>query len=240
MMITLPNFLTPVRHTISRVLPELVRRTGRKMFGHDTMSITEYRRKYDLSQLQACERALNRHGYSLTQFSSILYFGCGLGRLTAYLPGIAQRASLFGCDVDVDSVAVCRRQCPSGTFYVNAPQVPLEYEDDQFDFIWSYSVFTHFSEPAHEMWLKELARVLAPGGVMLHTTHSSEYLQCVATFSPAALDKYHLPNGVEGFIQDEKGYHFQPFDPIRANHHKQGVRNRRLAPCHRLNFGGVR
>jgi SAM-dependent methyltransferase len=188
------------------------------MFGHDTISISEYRRKYDLSQIQACERSLNRHGYSLTRFSSILDFGCGLGRLTEYLTGIAQRAALFGCDVDADSVTVCQRQCPSGNFYVNAPQAPLEYEDEQFDFIWSYSVFTHFSEPVHVMWLKELARVLAPGGVMLHTTHSSEYLRCIATFNPAALDKYQLPDGVEGFIQDKQIYHFQPFDPMTPDY----------------------
>ncbi len=111
------------------------------------------RRLVQMNQLQVFETLLRRHGRSLGQFRSILEFGCGYGRLTRYLFTLAPQAEIFGCDVSARDIAFCSRTYPKGHFSVNQPTPPLHLPDAQFDFIFSYSVFTHLSEANHKDWL---------------------------------------------------------------------------------------
>jgi SAM-dependent methyltransferase len=168
---------------------------------------------YCLNQLQKFEAVLNRNGYSMRQFSSILEFGCRYGRLTRYLFDLVPQARVFGCDILKEGILDCRRKYPRGVFTVNDPAPPLNFEDAQFDLIYSYSVFTHLSESNHAAWLKELARLLRPGGVMLHTTHSYEYLTRAAMFSPESIEKYRLPEPFDAFIRAPHPYHYVVDNP---------------------------
>ena len=171
-------------------------------------SVDWFEKAYNINQLQRFEAVLNRNGYSLRQFSSILDFGCGHGRLTQYLFDIAPQARVFGCDVRNDLVAECRRKYPNGGFITNDPTPPLSFDDAQFDLIYSYSVFTHLSESNHAAWLEELAGKLNPGGVMLHTTKSYESLRRMAMFSAESVEKYKLPELVDAFIQSTHRYYY--------------------------------
>ncbi len=177
------------------------------------MSAEEAENRYNLNQLQRFESVLNGHGRSLRQFSSTLDFGCRSGRLTQYLSWLAPQAEVYGCDVDTEEVAECRRICPGGHFYANGLMPPLQYADEQFDLIWSYGVFTSLPEANHVSWLEELARVLRPGGMMLHTTHSYEYLRRASMFSPHSLEKYAYTEPVEKFIQSGQGYYYIVHNP---------------------------
>ena len=112
-----------------------------------------------------------------------------------------------------EGIQDCRRKFPRGVFITNEPTPPLGFEDEQFDLIYSYSVFTHLAEPNHAAWLKELGRLLRPGGVMLHTTHSYEYLKRAAVFSRESIEKYRLPEPVEAFIQLPDRYHYVMDNP---------------------------
>ena len=180
---------------------------------HRRPPVAWLRKAYTLNQLQRFETVLNRKDRSLQQFSSILEFGCGFGRLTQYLFEIVPRAHVFGCDVRSDDVAECRQKYPQGCFIVNDPTPPLGFDDAQFDLIYSYSVFTHLSEPNHAAWLEELARTLRPGGVMLHTTKSHESVRRMAMFSPESLTKYGLPEPADVFIQSTPRYHYVVDNP---------------------------
>lgn len=51
----------------------------------DIIPDDERYRRWTLSQLQKIEAVLSQNGYSIQQFSSILDFGCGFGRLTQFL-----------------------------------------------------------------------------------------------------------------------------------------------------------
>lgn len=164
--------------------------------------------RYNLNQLQRFESVLNRYGWSLRQFRNILDFGCGYGRLTQYLFTLIPEAQVFGSDVSARDITWCRGRYPAGYFVVNDWKPPHPLRANQCDLIFSYSVFTHLSEQNHKEWLKELSRVLKPGGVMIHTTHSYECLRRLVLFSPERLAKYRLGMGMEEFIRSGKGYHY--------------------------------
>jgi len=199
--------------TVAERLPPSARRMAAWLRHVGSPQIPDLERRYNLNQLQRFEAVLNRHGRSLRSCPSMLEFGCGEGRLTQYLFTVAPDASIWGCDVRPEAIAAARRRWPSGRFLVNQPVPPLPVADAQFDLVYSYSVFTHLSEPNHLAWLGGLARVLKPGGAMLHTVHSCEYLRRVARFSPAALEKYRFPEPVEAMLQAAPAYYYIADNP---------------------------
>ena len=203
---------------IKRLLPPSARRVARRVLRRGRWSLAEHETRYNLNQVQGYEAVLNRHGLSLRQFSRILDFACGPGRLTQYLFSLAPQAEVYGCDPDEDVVIECRRKCPKGRFYVSDPMPPLAYEDEQFDLIWSYSIFTSLPESLHKLWLRELTRTLRPGGVMLHTTHSYEYLRRTLTFSPHRLEKYEFPDSAGAFMKSGSGYYYIADNPLTPDY----------------------
>ena len=164
--------------------------------------------RYEMNHLQAFDATLKKVGRSLSDATSILDFGCGKGRLAKHMIRLAPQARFHGVDVLPGSLAHCRRIIPSGSFSLNGTTPPLEFPDESFDLIYSYSVFTHLSEANHKAWLRELARLLKPGGVMLHTTHSEETIWRIARYSPANIVKYGLSVLPENFDAEAPEYHY--------------------------------
>ena len=191
---------------IGRKLIALSRTVSQRLLPDD--HVPGVRLRYTLNQLQKMEFALRGVGRSFRAASSILEFGCGSGRLTRHLPALAPGVAIVGCDVVSRCVETCRRRYPAATFVRNEWCPPLPFEDGRFDLVFSYSVFTHLSERNHRDWLKELARVLRPAGIMLHTTHSHECLARMAMFSPGSLAKYAFGADVPAFVAGATGYHY--------------------------------
>jgi len=119
--------------------------------------------------------ALARQGTAPEELGALLDFGCGCGRVTrrwASLDGVG----VAGSDTSVDAVAWCRRNLPFARFSVNGPAPPLAFADESFDLVYALSVFTHLEEEAQLAWMRELRRVLRPGGLLLVTTHGAAYV----------------------------------------------------------------
>lgn len=193
------------------------RRIARK-WGRGLPSFAELWKGYNLNQIQRYESLLKHHGLSLNGFFSILDFGCGRGRHSKHLCSLATQAKLYGCDIDNIALGEAQRQCPRAEFSSIGVLPPLDYDDGQFDLIFSFAVFTQLSETGHQAWLKELARILKPGGVMIHTTHSYEYLRRVAMFSPEYLAKYQIQQPIEEFIASNQGYYYIPYGPATPDY----------------------
>jgi SAM-dependent methyltransferase len=117
--------------------------------------------------------------------SRVLDFGCGWGRLTRFLARDVEPGRLYGCDPVEQILDVCRE---SGVPAVLARSefVPERLPFDvEFDLAFSFSVFTHISEPAHESCLRALHAALRPSALLILTVRPPEYLWFSELMRPA-------------------------------------------------------
>jgi len=123
------------------------------------------------------EKVLGRHALSLSMFHTILDFGCGCGRVLRCLgPRSDPRPLPYGTDMDAEAIAWCQAHYGRhAQFAVNAPAPPMDFADDFFDFVYSISVFTHLPEDMQFAWLRELQRVVKPGGYLLLSFHGEQH-----------------------------------------------------------------
>ncbi len=120
--------------------------------------------------IELIEKAIAPAGLSLEQFTSILDWGCGCGRVVRHL---AKRfdAEVHGCDYNPQLIRWCQKALPCAEFKVCGLAPPLPYPDQSFDFLYAISVLTHIPVDLQIPWLAELRRVLKPGGHALVSVH---------------------------------------------------------------------
>jgi SAM-dependent methyltransferase len=92
----------------------------------------------------------------------VLDAACGTGRHTAALAELGH--AVTGLDVSPDMLALARQRVPDARF-VEAPLVPLPFEDGEFDAAVCALALTHLADPADA--IAELARVVRPGGPLV-------------------------------------------------------------------------
>lgn len=114
---------------------------------------------------------LSNDGKTLADFESILDFGCGCARIIRFLGYEGAKTAPLGCDIDPEAIAWCQRHWDilGAEFHVTPYEPPLQFGDDQFDLIYSISIFTHLSEELQFRWLEELQRICRPGGYLILT-----------------------------------------------------------------------
>lgn len=123
------------------------------------------------------------HQIALPSEARVLDFGCGCGRVLRHLA--PQCIGKFdGVDIDAEAIAWCKANLSSG-FSHNAEWPPLPFDDEQFDLIYSVSVFTHLPEEMQIAWLTELRRIAKPEAWLLLSVHAPELMPRDA----AALDQ---------------------------------------------------
>ena len=119
---------------------------------------------------------ISPHWTGSTEGMRILDWGCGPGRVVRHLSTeFGAEGSYFGCDPNERSIEWCQAALPGIDFRESGLMPPLDYTDGSMDLIYGISIFTHLSADAHRTWVKELARVLAPGGLAMLTTHGPIY-----------------------------------------------------------------
>jgi 2-polyprenyl-3-methyl-5-hydroxy-6-metoxy-1,4-benzoquinol methylase len=97
---------------------------------------------------------------------SALDLGCGAGTFTAVLAGAG--AAVVG--IEVAETAIVRAQAAhlELDFRLAPIDGPLPLDDGSFDLVWASEVIEHVADT--ERWLREVSRVLTPGGRLLITT----------------------------------------------------------------------
>ena len=128
------------------------------------------------SASEAIREILAKHDLKIAQFSAVLDFGCGVGRIMRHW-SFDRGPAWHGTDYNPQLIEWCREHLKFSQFNVNTLSGKLPYADNTFEFIYAYSVFTHLNEELQFFWINELSRILKPGGYIYFTTHGHYYLK---------------------------------------------------------------
>ncbi|MEO8394185.1 MAG: class I SAM-dependent methyltransferase [Chloroflexota bacterium] len=142
--------------------------------------------------VEALTNMLTTQGLSFGDFHVVLDFGCGVGRVTRHLKPLSNW-EIHGCDYNSALIAWCQKHLTFATFKVNQLAPPLPYSDAQFDLIFAFSVFTHLDEKLTHSWIRELARVLRPGGYLVFSV-MGEASATRLKFNPAEWQSFRAGN----------------------------------------------
>ncbi len=118
-------------------------------------------------QMRAILEVAERHGLNLRTLRSILELGAGSARLIRHLRCF-NGIRLVGTDVNKEMATWCAENLPGIEFHTNALKPPLTFaEENAFDLIYASSVFTHIPLETQGLWIRELHRILRPGGLAI-------------------------------------------------------------------------
>jgi SAM-dependent methyltransferase len=108
-----------------------------------------------------------------TKEVSICEWGCGPARIIRHIRPLLDRSNtqLYGFDYNCRSITWCQENINDITFACNSVAPPLPCDTNSFDCLFNLSVFTHLSKKMHTEWIRELRRVVKPGGLIIFTTH---------------------------------------------------------------------
>lgn len=142
----------------------------------------------------------------LRTLEPILDFGCGCGRVMRHLWAADPGLSVWGTDINEEQVAWCRANLPFARVDVNGPRPPLAAPESTFGLAYAFSVFTHLPAELQGPWVRELVRVLRPGGYLLISLHGAA---AAARLAAADRDRFasgHLVVLNPGLANDAERY----------------------------------
>lgn len=100
----------------------------------------------------------------------LLDFGCGWGLFTRLFLHDVSEAGLYGAAPWDEAIQLSRTHMPFACFVKSEQDPPLPFADNFFDVVFASSVFLHLSESSARDWIREIARVLRPDGILVATT----------------------------------------------------------------------
>jgi ubiquinone/menaquinone biosynthesis C-methylase UbiE len=127
---------------------------------------------------------------AIAKRDTVLDIGCGGGRTVSKLAAIASEGKVYGVDYSRESVAVAtrtnRQQIATGRVEIREASVSqLPLPEDSFDVV--TAVETHFWWPDLRAGMRELLRVLKPGGTLIII---AEIYKGAATKTARLAEKY--------------------------------------------------
>lgn len=102
----------------------------------------------------------------------LLDFGSGTGNSVPFFRQYLPSATLTGADVSQRSLDLAEARFPGGSRYVKIDDDRIPADDGYFDAAFSACVFHHIPHDQHVDWLRELYRVVRPGGLLSIFEHN--------------------------------------------------------------------
>ena len=119
-------------------------------------------------EVEAMLSLVRGSGLSIRCDGKALDFGCGVGRLTQALSRYF--AECYGVDISsgmVSTAIAIAKDKPNCRFFVNEVPDLSRFESSSFSFIYSSIVLQHIRSDYVTKYLREFARVLEPGGILV-------------------------------------------------------------------------
>ncbi|MER8922456.1 class I SAM-dependent methyltransferase [Mesorhizobium sp. M0802] len=193
-MISLPNKHYP---GLSRLLPAMasddVQKTWTGASGLDLYRQTA-------SFARQLENNYTRHVKKPLAGSDILDFGCGYGRILRMMYYYSDPSHIWGVDAWDKSLDLCREARMHGKF-AQSERMPsgLPVNDQRFDLIFAFSVFTHLAPATAKTCLAALRNHIKPGGLLVATIRPIEFWPFIdgirKTSIAAEMESNHHLNG---------------------------------------------
>lgn len=122
-----------------------------------------------LSDYLKIMEAANRLGVSVDR---VFDFGCASGRVIRHFLAQSNVSEVWGSDINQRHIRWLYEHLPERIVPVFNHTLPmLPCEDNYFDVVSAFSVFTHI-DTFETAWLAELRRILKPGGMAYLTVHN--------------------------------------------------------------------
>jgi len=159
--------------------------------------------------------AIDRHMEWSEPFQ-LLDFGCASGRFLRHAFTQSEKANVncWGCDLAPANINWIRRHLPKEIeCLVNSSDPKLPIEDDVFDIVTAFSVFTHIDHQEVD-WLLELKRITKPGGLLYLTIHNDATWKRVPTRA-ATLRQFEHQNKFEENLKIDPSMFSEPMPKER-------------------------
>lgn len=103
----------------------------------------------------------------ITPIDIVLDLGCGTGEMEVYLSKIIPCKNIYGVDISKKMIKITEEKmkklgCDAHFFVSNS--MPLPFEDNTFNIVFSSMVLHHFTDEEKIVVLKEIYRILKPNG----------------------------------------------------------------------------
>jgi SAM-dependent methyltransferase len=102
----------------------------------------------------------------------ILDFGCGIGNSTGFLQECFADCEVTGTDVSPASLEIAKSRTGPAARFVAVEGDALPFGDRYFGLVFVSCVFHHLDAERHSAALREIRRVLAPGGILAIYEHN--------------------------------------------------------------------
>jgi SAM-dependent methyltransferase len=133
-----------------------------KVTGEPPAYFAEYKIA-DLAQYLSKAQTTPRH---------ITDFGSGIGNSIPFFREYFPAADLTCVDESTRSIDVAQSRFPGDETFVLVRSGRIPIEDASQDVVFSANVFHHIDHDQHQVWLKELLRIVKPGGLLAIYEHN--------------------------------------------------------------------
>lgn len=153
-------------------------------------------------------------------------FGCASGRVLRHFCAQSEIPEIWGSDINSRHIRWLSEHLPSRVkpiFNHCVPSLPIE--DNYFDVVSAFSVFTHI-DTFETAWIAELRRILRPGGIAYLTVHNEDTWEILRgeienednrlVQSVLKVDPKFAQQVLEPLPDKRTVYRFQDYGPYRA------------------------
>jgi ubiquinone/menaquinone biosynthesis C-methylase UbiE len=137
--------------------------------------------------------------------------GCGPGQIARYLHDLG--ATVLGVDISAEMVAVARRLNPHIEFW-EGNMLSLEFDDESWGGIAAFYSIIHIPHAKIVEALRELKRVLKPGGTLLLSFHIGEEIMNILELWGKEVDMYFIFFPVEQMLGYVRAAGFEHLDTV--------------------------